>query len=108
MQLKLIRLTAKRFLIIYDSNLSYNKTKTVSVVLLSHIFTNLIAITINVLESHDSTIALRSNGNQASGKSHESWATLFGQLKIGQLLFGQLSLTSYFMQIRLDLEGLKI
>ena len=57
--------TAKRFLIIYNSNLSYNKTQTVSVVLLSHIITNLIAITINVLELHDSTIALRSNGNQA-------------------------------------------
>ena len=57
--------TVKRFLIIYGSNLSYNRTQTVSVVLLSHIITNLIAITINVLESHDSTIALRSNGNQA-------------------------------------------
>ena len=44
------------------SNLSYNKTQTVSVVLLSHIITNLIAMTINVLESHDSTIALRSKG----------------------------------------------
>ena len=32
-----------------------------------------------------------------------SGATLFDQLKIGQL-----SLANYFMQIRLDLEGLKI
>ena len=30
-------------------------------------------------------------------------ATLFGQLKIGQL-----NLASYFMQMRLDLEGLKL
>ena len=35
-------------------------------------------------------------------------ATLFGQLKIGQLFFGQLNLADYLMQIRLDLEGLKI
>ena len=32
-----------------------------------------------------------------------SRATLFGQLKIGQL-----NLANYLMQIRLDLEGLKI
>ena len=36
------------------------------------------------------------------------WATLFDQLKIGQLFFGQLNLVNYLMQIRLDLEGLKI
>ena len=35
-------------------------------------------------------------------------ATPFGQLKIGQLIFGKLNLVSYFMQIRLDLEGLNI
>ena len=34
--------------------------------------------------------------------------TLFFQLKIGQLFFGQLNLANYLMQIRLDLEGLKI
>ena len=40
--------------------------------------------------------------------SEEMRATLFGQLKIGQLFFGQLNLASYFMQIRLYLEGLEI
>ena len=35
-------------------------------------------------------------------------ATLFGQLKIGQLFLGQLNLANYFIKIRLDLEGLKI
>ena len=37
------------------------------------------------------------------GKVKLQWATLVGQLKIGQL-----HLASYFMQISLDLEGLKI
>ena len=35
---------------------------------------------------------------QMSGRT-----TLFGQLKIDQLYFGQLNLASYFMQIWLDL-----
>ena len=33
--------------------------------------------------------------------------TRSGQLKIGQLFFGQLDLANYLMQIRMDLEGLK-
>ena len=39
---------------------------------------------------------------------HFKGATLFGQLKIGQLFFGQLDLANYLMQIRLDFKGLKI
>ena len=47
---------------------------------------------------------------QKSGASpgHFLGATLFGQLKIGQLFFGQLNSASYFMEIRLDIGGLKI
>ena len=62
---------------------------------------------------YDRLCALCASENQASlttvsfGVSLQR-ATLFGQLKIGQLSFGQLNFTSYFMQIKLDLEGLKI
>ena len=52
----------------FDSDLSYSKT--VSVRLLSHSITDLVTITRNVLESHDSTIVLQSNGNQALTPYH--------------------------------------
>ena len=54
----------------------------------------------------------RSSNNMQNAKCRISrqtvGATLFGQLEIGQLFFDQLNLANYFMQIRLDLEGLKI
>ena len=51
---------------------------------------------------------IQPEGQKVKGQSAGARATLFGQLKIGQLVFGQLNLANYLMQIRLDLEGLKI
>ena len=50
----------------------------------------------------------KSGGVSQNYQTDPVGATLFGQLKIGQLFFGQLNSASYFMEIRLEIDGLKI
>ena len=54
---------------------------------------------------HMAMVAHKCHGKTLNSfdKTLSSWATLFGQLKIGKL-----TLASYLMQIRLDLKGPKI
>ena len=75
------KLTAQRFARIYDKNLLSCKSKpTLIRSVLSNVI-NLSTINQNLLESHDFTIVLRSNGNQALGSPNTA-ASLFGLLMI--------------------------
>ena len=58
------KLTARRFVRIYDRNLRGCKSEPISVRFLFSILINVFTINQNQFESHDFTIPLRSNGNQ--------------------------------------------